>query len=158
GLASGSWAAQVTNPDGQSSNIANVAVIAPGTPTSVALPHIIFGGAWYTALYFSNTTTSAMTVQVNFFDDNGNPLSVPLDPNFPFPQVTSRTLSLGPGATAVIEFPNGGATSLEGWVDVTLPAGVDGYAVFRQVIAGRANQESLVSLTPESSTLADFAF
>jgi hypothetical protein len=154
GLASGAWSAQVVNPDGQVSNSAAFAVVAPGTTTTVALPHIVFGGVWYTALYFDNTATSANTVQVNFFDGSGNPLSVPLLGIGP---ATSQTLNLNPGSTAVLEAPNGG-TSFDGWVEVTLPIGVNGYAVFRQVIAGRADQEAVVPLTPEATQTADFAY
>jgi len=71
--------------------------------------------------------------------------------------VPSRSISLNPGATVVLEALDGG-TQFEGWAEVSLPPGVVGYAVFRQVIAGRANQEAVVLLTPESSQTADFSY
>jgi hypothetical protein len=128
-----------------------------GTPAqsiSLALPHIVFGDPWYTALYFSNTTSSAVNVPVGFIDDNGAPLGVPL---VGIGTVNSQNVSLNPGATAILEAPNSG-THAQGWVQVSLPPGVTGNAVFRQVIAGREDQEAVVPLTSESSQAADLVY
>ena len=46
---------------------------------SFALPQFVFGGGWSTRMYFSNTTGAAASLQVNFFSDDGAPLSVPLN-------------------------------------------------------------------------------
>jgi hypothetical protein len=121
----------------------------------MALPQIQFGGAWYSALYFSNTTNAGATVQVNFMDDANAPLPVPL---VGIGAVTSRTVQLNPGATVVLEALSGGNSGGEGWVSVSLPAGVIAYEVLRQVIAGRADQEALVSFTSASSQTADFSY
>ncbi|MGC4050103.1 MAG: hypothetical protein QM757_12025 [Paludibaculum sp.] len=50
---------------------------APPSGTSFALPQLAFGGGWYTALYFSNTTANALSVTANFIGEDGNPLQVP---------------------------------------------------------------------------------
>ncbi len=49
-------------------------------------------------------------------------------------------------------------SSSEGWVDTSLPPGVVGYAVFRQTVPGRADQEAVVPLTSESNQAADLVY
>jgi hypothetical protein len=146
---------QVFNPDGKSSNLFFFSVAAQPVNTSFALPQIAFGGGWYTALYFSNTTTSVASIQVDFMNENGAPLSVPLAE---IGSVSSRSISLNPGATVILEAPNTGATLVQGWAEASLPSGVVGYAVFRQSVSGRADQEAVVPLTPEASRTADFTY
>jgi hypothetical protein len=145
---------QVFNPDGKSSNVFVFPVVSQPVSISLALPQIAFGGGWYTALYFSNTNTTAATVRVDFIGENGNPLSVPL---IGIGSVASRSVSLSPGATTILEAPNAGPL-IQGWAEASLPPGVVGYAVFRQSVLGRADQEAVVPLTPESSQTADFAY
>ena len=122
--------------------------------TSFALPQLAFGGAWYTALYFSNTTNTGAAMKVDFISENGSPLSVPLAG---IGSVSSRSISLNPGATVILEAPNTGDL-VQGWAEANLPAGVVGYAVFRQSIPGRADQEAVVPLTSESSQTSDLAY
>jgi hypothetical protein len=66
------------------------------------LPQLAFGGGWYSALYFTNTSISAVSFSVNFTADNGTPLSIPSVGG------ASTTVSLAPLATAIIEAPNNG--------------------------------------------------
>ena len=42
----------------------------------VALPHIAYGGGWRTQVIIANTSAVAADVTLNYFDKNGNPLSV----------------------------------------------------------------------------------
>jgi len=128
--------------------------VAETRTITYALPQFVFGGAWYTALYFSNTTSGPLSVQTRFVADNGSALSSPL---VGLGSVTSQTVNLAGGATATLEALNGG-TSGQGWVEATLPSGVTGYAVFRQVIPSRENQEALVPLTSESNQAADLVY
>jgi len=115
-----------------------------------ALPQLAFGGGWYSALYFSNPTTAAATLTVNFFAGDGTALSVPLVGIGP---VTTHTLTLNPNATAILEAPNSGVLQ-QGWAEAVLPAGVTGYGVFRQSAAGRSDQEAVVPLSPEGKQSA----
>jgi hypothetical protein len=109
------------------------------------LPQLAFGGGWYTALYFTNTTTSAVSFAVNFTADNGTPLTVPSVGG------SSTIVNLAPRGTALIEVPNSGPLN-QGYVAVSLPAGVTGYGVFRQSVLGIADQEGVVPLSSASST------
>ncbi|WP_321473328.1 choice-of-anchor V domain-containing protein [uncultured Paludibaculum sp.] len=121
----------------------------PPTTTTFALPQLAFGGGWYTALYFNNTTGSAVSVKANFLGQDGNPITVPDAGG------TSKTLDIGPNGTAIFEASNTGSLT-QGWVKVDLPDGVIGYAIFRQSVQGRADQEAVVpltSITQSTSTL-----
>jgi hypothetical protein len=121
---------------------------------SYALPQLAFGGGWYTALYLSNTTAAAVSVQVNFIGNQGLPLFVPLTGAG---SVQTVALDLNPGATVILEAPNQGAL-VQGWAEAVLPPGVVSYAVFRQSVAGRADQEAVVPISSESSRIADLVY
>jgi len=118
------------------------------------MPQFAYSKGWYTALYFSNTGTSPESFTVNFFSQNGNPLFVPLVGTAP---ASSKNVTLAPGSTVVLEAPNAGSL-IQGWVDVTLPTAVIGYAIFRQSVPGRADQEAVVPLTPVSEKVASLSF
>jgi hypothetical protein len=122
----------------------NDATNTPATNQTL-LPQLAFGGGWYTALYFTNTTTSAVSFPVSFTADNGTPLTIPSVGG------SSTVLSLAPRGTALIEVPNSGPLT-QGYVSVSLPAGVTGYGVFRQSVPGIADQEGVVRLSASSST------
>jgi hypothetical protein len=129
---------------------------SPGGPsTSLALPQLVFGGGWYTALYFANTTTADVNFPVTFVGDDGNALSVPL---LAFGTTSGLNVSLSSGATAIYEAPNNLGAPFEGWVNANLPAGVVGYAVFRQSADGRMDQEAVVPLTSESNQIGDLVY
>ena len=100
--------------------------------TRYTLPQLAFGGGWYTAIYFSNTTNTAATAAVKFYGPDGSPLSVPLSGVGP---VSQYTLTINPNATALLEALDAGGLQ-QGWTEVTLPAGVIGYGVFRQTVQG----------------------
>ena len=70
------------------------------------LGQFVFGGGWYTALYFSNGSVNQVSFTVNFIGDDGNPLNVPSLNG------SSKTITLAPGGSTVLEAPNLG--SLQG--------------------------------------------
>lgn len=148
------WTAQVINPDGGLSNLAFFTVGSQLAATTFVLPQLVFGDGWYTALYFSNNSGVSATIQVNFIGNDGTPLTVPLTGIGP---VTSRTLSLDPGATVILEAPIQGVQQ-QGWVEAVLPPGVNGYAVFRLRVQGRADQEAVVLLTPSTNQVATLVY
>lgn len=118
--------------------------------TPVVLPHLAMGGGWYSALYFTNATHASVEFQVSFFGDNGQPMSVPRAGLAPS---AVHSVNLPARGLARIEAPNSGPL-VQGWVQANLPAGVTGYAVFRQIVAGRPDQEAVVPLTGTSSRSA----
>lgn len=158
GIAPGNWTAQIVSSDGQLSNIFFFTVAAPGHGANphLALPHFVFGGAWYSAIYLSNTTNSLESVQLSFRDDTGAPLLVPLAG---IGSLFSRVVILNPGTTVLLEALNAGNDpSIEGWVDISLPPGVMGYGVSRLVTDGHPDQEALIPFAPETSQTVEFTF
>lgn len=124
------------------------------TGTPYALPQFVFGGGWYTALYFTNTTATATTMSVEFKGADGTPLMVPLAGMSPTSQTT---VNLPPKSTTILEAPNTGALQ-QGWAHVVLPAGVTGYGIFRQSIAGSPDQEAVVPLSEENKQMANLVW
>ncbi|GIU76285.1 MAG: hypothetical protein KatS3mg004_3372 [Bryobacteraceae bacterium] len=120
----------------------------------LVLPQLAYGGGWQTALYFYNSNPSAVSFPLNFISRTGGPLEVPLAGLGP---TSSRILTLGAGSTTVLVAPNVGEL-VQGWVETALPSGVNAYAVFRQSVPGRPDQEAVVLFEPRSSRTADFAF
>jgi hypothetical protein len=112
---------------------------------SAVLPQFVFGGGWYSAVYFTNIGASAVSFPVSFTLDNGAPMSVPSVGS------ATATVNLAPRATAVIEAPNVGSLN-QGYVSAALPAGVVGYGVFRASVPGRFDQEAVVPFSSASST------
>jgi len=121
--------------------------LAPVTPPVSAqiLSQFAFGGGWYSALYFTNSSPASVSFRVNFIADNGMPLNVPSLGS------SSTTVNLAPHATASLEAPNTGTLN-QGYVTASLPAGVTGYGVFRQSVAGVPDQEAVVPLASSTST------
>jgi hypothetical protein len=107
---------------------------------SSVLPQIAFGGGWYSALYFTNSSGSAVSFPVNFIDGSGKPLTIP--------SVGASTayLNLAANGTAIIEAPNSGAL-VQGYAAFTLPSGVSGYGIFRASVSGQPDQEAVVPLS-----------
>jgi hypothetical protein len=103
------------------------------------LGQFAFGGGWTSALYFSNTSTTTLSVPVRFTADDGTPMTVPSIGG------SVKTITLAPGGSAVIEAPNVGSL-VQGYASASLPVGITGYGVFRQSTPGAADQEAVVPL------------
>jgi len=116
---------------------------APLTAPGI-LPQFVFGGGWYSALYFTNTGGTAASVAVSFVSDNGTPMSLPS-------VGASTTVSLPARGSARIEAANAGSLT-EGYVTAALPDGVTGYGVFRQSVQGVPDQEAVVPFSGASAT------
>jgi hypothetical protein len=122
---------------------------------SYTLPQFVFGGGWYTALYFSNSSDQARTVNLKFYGDNGSPLSVPLPAGG---TASEQNLNLPGRGTVIFETLSSGGSLVSGWVDVALPEGVSGYGIFRQSSPPTPDQEAVVPLTDDSKQTASFTF
>jgi hypothetical protein len=118
-------------------------------PTRI-LPQFAFGGGWYSAIYFTNTSPNALSFPVRFITDNGTPLSVPA-------VGSATTVVLPARGAAVIEAPNTGPLTL-GYVAVDLPDAVAAYGVFRQSVQGYPDQEAVVPLSGSSATTCTLAW
>ncbi len=119
-------------------------------PASSSMAQLASGGGWTTTITLINTDTSAAQVVLNFFDDNGSPLQLPLT----FPQgssspVTTATLTrtVNAGAELVIQSTGPASQSTQvGWAQLLTPNGnVSGFALFAAP-SGNSLQEAVVPL------------
>lgn len=115
---------------------------------SYVLPQFVFGpqeggNRWFTGLYFHNAGTVSAPMELRFRTDAGADLN--------FPGGTQQTRTLAAGETLLIPTPDA-ASFVSGWVEAKLPAGVSGYAVFRQSVTGRDDNEAVVLLSDDSKS------
>ena len=101
-----------------------------------SMPQIASGGQWKTTITLINKGTTSATARLNFFDDAGNPLPLPLIfPQGPQPQgpVLTATIdrTVNPGAALVIESSRQDAgPALAGWAQLLSSGDISGFAVF----------------------------
>jgi sugar lactone lactonase YvrE len=126
-----------------------------GAPTGFtstgSMAQLAFAGSWVTTYTLINTSSAAVQARLNFFDNNGNPLAVPLV----FPQspagagpLVAATLdrTVGPGAGLVIQTASlPGQQTQVGWAQLLSSGSLGGFAVFQQTI-GTTIQEGVVPL------------
>ena len=108
-----------------------------GYVSAGSMPDLTVAGGWSTGITLVNPSASATQVRINFFDDNGNPLTIPL--TFPQTPNTAGTLlassidrTINPGA--VLQIATTGPTSqttTSGWVQVLSSGSVNGFSAFR---------------------------
>src|SRR5262249_48872384 len=120
-------------------------------PTIKILPQLAFGGGWYTALYFTNTSASPNLLILSFMGNDGLPLTIPALGG------SSFLVNLAPRGTAIVEAPNMGSLA-QGYVTAALPTGVTGYGVLRQSVAGAPDQEAVVPLSGSTATTSTLLF
>jgi hypothetical protein len=130
---------------------------AAGFTNAGSMAQLASAGYWTTTITLVNTSHLPAQARLNFFDDNGNPLALPLN----FPQSSSglaapllaSTLDriVNPGAQLVVQStgPNSQPT-LSGWAQVLTNGYLGGFAVFSQAI-GNTNQEAEVPLDTSHS-------
>lgn len=78
----------------------------------VALPHIAYGGGWRTQVIIGNTSAVAADVTLNYFDKNGNPLSVAIGGV----SATSTVTTVPARGEQTIEPDSQSATETDGWI------------------------------------------
>jgi hypothetical protein len=78
----------------------------------VALPHIAYGGGWRTQVIIANTSAAAADITLNYFDKNGNALSVAIGGV----SSTSTTVTVPANGEATVEPDSGSGTESEGWI------------------------------------------
>lgn len=134
---------------------ARVSGPAPPTMKNVgSMAHLAVGGAWKTTIVVENYGSKPALVRLNFFDNDGNALPLPLRfPQSPGDPVVAATLerTLGAGATLTIE--SGGSDvpqTQAGWAQLLSDGDVSGFAIFGSK-SGDFDQEAVVPLETRSS-------
>ncbi len=136
----------------------------PGTLTTIPplgqggeLPHIAAGNGWQTTFVLFNNGPATQP-KLNFFDDNGNPLALPLA----FPQTgatlqaSSVSQTIPPNGTLWIQSGGDvGSALLTGSAQLTNAGSVGGFAIFRYNPNG---QEAVVPLESRGANSYLIAF
>jgi hypothetical protein len=125
-----------------------------GATPNMAMPQLVYGEGWYTAVYLTNTGPSGATATLDFIDPSGAPLPVTLGGGT---VTTSQVVSLPAGGSTFVELPDQGAVT-QGSILLSLPAGVSGYGVFRREPAGTPPQEATVPLATLTATKVTVIF
>jgi hypothetical protein len=113
---------------------ASTTVRAPSTvfANGGSVPQFVAGGGWQTTFVLVNTGATPATAGLNFFDDSGSPLSVPLVyPNSTAPtSASSISEQLAGGASVSITASDTGATQ-QGYATFTTDGEVGALTIFR---------------------------
>jgi len=126
--------------------------------TGGTVAHIASGGGWESTLVLVNTGTSVAQAYLDFLDDNGNPLPLPLT----FPQTggtsteSSITQNLAAGASAWVQ--SAGAPTdplLTGSLHLTTSGNVSGFVILRYNPNG---QEAVVPFETRNASTYLLAF
>jgi len=106
------------------------------------------GGQWTTTFTLINTGTAAADITLNFFDDNGNALTLPVF----FPETsTSATgasfvATIDAGAGLLIQTDALNDALVTGWAQLLSDGEVSGFAVFTDTVSDVQQQEAVVPL------------
>jgi hypothetical protein len=131
-------------------------VLANVGTTGGSITHVAYNGGWTSAFYIVNTGSASAQFRLDFFDENGVALPVPLL----LPQsgtnttTSSLTQTLTPGAMLVINTnEQDSPTPVVGSAQLTTTGNIGGFEIFRW---NTFNQEASVPLetrTPNSFVL-----
>ena len=158
-------------PAGGQISVLGVRTTPPGTLTSVpalaniatgggAFAHIAIANGWKTSFVLINTGGSAAQAHLSFFDDDGNPLVLPLSSpqsgGGAFTTVSTLDSTMNAGATLVVESTGLDANPLQtGSAQLTTNGNVSGFAIFRYEPTG---QEAVVPLESRNASSYILAF
>ncbi len=118
--------------------------------------HFASGGGWDTIITLVNNGTASAQAQVNFYDESGNPSTVPLD----FPQggtaqnASTYMQTMKPGSVLIIDSQGGTNTSV-GSAQLFSDGKVSGFLIFRYL---PTLQEAAVNLQTQSSSTYTLPF
>jgi len=162
GLAAGTYTGQIilASPGvaQQTINVTLTVGSSGGLSFAGSMAHLASAGLWKTIFTLVNTGTVASQARLSFYDDNGNPLALPLlfpqTSSTPQTPVTTLDRTLGPGATLIIEStgPDAQVTQV-GSAQLLTTGNITGFAVFRQTVPS-GQHEAVVPL--ESRTPGSF--
>ncbi|MEQ1884250.1 MAG: FG-GAP-like repeat-containing protein [Bryobacteraceae bacterium] len=132
-----------------------------GMSNQGSLTHLTSAGTWKMTMNYVNTSTAAAKARFSFYDDNGEPLSIPL--NFPQLTVTAPAIhatmldrTIDPGAQLILEStgPDSQPTAI-GSAQLLGTPGVAGFGIFSNPAL---KWEALVPLETRSTSSYLLAF
>jgi hypothetical protein len=124
--------------------------IRSGSAQTLIIPQIADGGGWQTELVLTNTSASASTASLSFFQSTNDGATQSWTP--PFLETSSvQNLSLPAAATLFLHTPGTAAALSEGWAQLQAGSGVVAYAIFTQTVPGRTNQDGTAPAASSTS-------
>ena len=121
-----------------------------------SIAHVAYNGGFTSTFYIVNTGTTTAQFTLNFFDENGNALSVPLA----FPQTGTNTTTaslsqpLAAGAMLVVQtLAQDGAAAVVGSAQLTTTGNVSGFEIFRWLTYQQEASVPLETRSPGSFVL-----
>lgn len=122
-----------------------------------SMAHIAAGGGWRSIFYVVNLNSVTSNVTLKFFDDNGNPLSLPLTYLQTGATATAASITqpLKAGASLVLESQGAGSQVLLGSAQLSSDQGASGFALFRYDPSG---QEATAPLETRNTTAYVLAY
>jgi len=149
-----------TTPLGSSNTLTTIPPLANVGTSGGAMAHLAVANGWKTTFVLVNTGASAAQAHLKFFDDQGNPLLLPLS----FPQAGGGTSTVDSGvdrtlaAGATLKVESTGALTdalLTGSAQLTTNGNVGGFVIFRYQPNG---QEAVVPLESRGASAYLLAF
>jgi sugar lactone lactonase YvrE len=137
--------------------ITTIPVLAEGAVSNGSMAQVASGGLWNSTITLVNTSATAAQVTLNFFDDNGNalalPVTYPLSGSAPVRPVPTINQTIGAEAQLVIATAGTASqATTEGWAALTATGGnVGGSAVFA-FTTGVGLQEAVVPVETRNPT------
>ena len=121
-----------------------IPVLAGEAATALFFPQAADGGGYRTNFILVNPSATPTSAKLEFFDDEGKPMSLPIDGTARF------TFELPVSAKGVAHFLTDGTSAgvKAGWVRVTSGVALGGSAIFQRVNGQRILSEAGVSSSP----------
>ncbi len=120
------------------------------TSATKTIPHIADGGGWKTTFLLVCTDSHASNFTLKFWDEQGNPLTLPLGADG---TVASLTGTIQPGELRVVKTANTAAQLTTGWAELSgLTGAIGGTAIFALQSPGHSDSEAAVPFSTAAST------
>jgi len=116
---------------------------------ALRISQIADGASWKTLFAVVNLDSSPVDYAFQFWDDNGNPLALPILNG----SVGTLTGTVGAGGTVFAETPGTAQSLLQGWAEVAGSGRIGVLTIFRQSVPGRPASEGTVTAAPSASTI-----
>ena len=122
------------------------------------LSQVASGGGWKSSIYLTNLTSTAQTVTLNFYADDGSALTLPLSVNGitvnPAASLTGQ--SIAANSTLLIESTSTALTDTHGWAEVLSTGSISGYEAFHYTAPGANGAQSEGTVPLESTFASSF--
>jgi hypothetical protein len=131
-------------------------VASMGVAQTTVIPQVADGNGWQTMFVVTNITANADTFSIAFFqqqpDNSTKPWSLAL-----LETSSTQNVNLAGGGTMILHTTGTGATTVQGFAQITADAGIVAYAVFTETVPGRQNQSGTSNaMAPSPRVLIPF--